>query len=166
MSRPEDRDIRDRLREGLPDCSELILQVREDDLRKVIAYDVLSLPSGFIGLKDRTKELLMENVGDNFLWIRMIWQELKSLEVPSEEELESMIRHHPKGLTDMYVRMLDVLFQKPLVQRILLWVVYARRPLRLKELEKALSIDLSDFGKSEEVVQPRRRNLTADVLRV
>ncbi|KAL9133172.1 MAG: hypothetical protein Q9175_005647 [Cornicularia normoerica] len=85
-----------------------------------------------------------------FLWVSLQVEELCDPS-HSERSFKSALQDLPEGLTATYERISQKIArhsirQKALAEKILEWVVCARRPLRFHELKDAVSVDLDDVA--------------------
>ncbi|KAH1734400.1 hypothetical protein KXV68_003046 [Aspergillus fumigatus] len=82
----------------------------------------------------------------SWLWTVLVLNELSNSH--SEEEIRQVLAEVPKGMEDLYLRILDVMSKTPrgkgLIKAILVWATSAMRPLTVKELEEALKVDIND----------------------
>lgn len=71
-------------------------------------------------------------------------------EALTEADVRSVIDNFPKSLFDIYLRIIEKaqdiggLARIHLMRKAYLWIAYARRPLRLEELEEAVGLDKQD----------------------
>ncbi|VUC26118.1 unnamed protein product, partial [Clonostachys rosea] len=86
--------------------------------------------------------LLLTRAEQTFLWISLIVKKLKAEALLSLADIERIIKTSPSDLGNLYQGIVsDILARSGESQKkLLLWVVYGRRPLTLSELEDALSI--------------------------
>ncbi|KAH2518227.1 hypothetical protein KXW70_002866 [Aspergillus fumigatus] len=82
----------------------------------------------------------------SWLWTVLVLNELSNSH--SEEEIRQVLAEVPKGMEDLYLRILDVMSKTPrgkgLIKAILVWATSAMRPLTVKELKEALKVDIND----------------------
>lgn len=130
---------------GLP-----ILRIGQTDLAEDIAsytsYQV-SQSSTLSDARVRTRiiRMLTARSKEMFLWVALMIRELRSLS--SIDEVNEALSSIPEDLPGVYERILKRLrlklkpSRRKLCIRLLRWIVLAKRPLHLKELEFALRLD-------------------------
>ncbi|KAH2444853.1 hypothetical protein KXW63_008947, partial [Aspergillus fumigatus] len=93
----------------------------------------------------RVERILGKSEG-SWLWTVLVLNELSNSH--SEEEIRQVLAEVPKGMEDLYLRILDVMSKTPrgkgLIKAILVWATSAMRPLTVKELKEALKVDIND----------------------
>ena len=113
-----------------------------DDGMKLLACAEHKKPKlGQLRLNVRKK--LVDGADGSYLWVKFA---IKSLEGVTCPELEEAITEFPRGLDDIYARMLHALpgRQKSKVIQIIRWVATAYRPLTLLEIGTALELPRAD----------------------
>lgn len=119
-----------------------------------------SLPRKFHPM---VRKELRERAGGTFLWVSIVTGKLKKIRFPSESRIMEMIENLPIDLECMYQSLLDQMSGSPdeeIYHKLLVWVVYAGRPLTLAELEEALAIRLNSKRRSDIV---RHKPVLGDV---
>ena len=116
---------------------------------KAIVNDVLHKRTN--DLKDDIVVRLVEKCDGMFLYLRRIQPRLKSKSTMSAGKLRAIIEDMPRGLDEAYGRDLQTICDLDSEDReralsILLWVLYAGRPLTVRELAEALLISVDDDG--------------------
>ncbi|KAK2882748.1 hypothetical protein FQN49_000060 [Arthroderma sp. PD_2] len=127
------------------------------DITCIIEANVKS----FTTLGDRRTSLveaLLEKSNGSFLWITLVLKELAGAQ--SENEIYQILKEVPRGMESLYQRTLEMMSKasrgKELACAILCWATCAQRPLRIKELEGALRLDINDsFFNLEESIAAR-----------
>ncbi|KAI4655212.1 uncharacterized protein J4E79_008277 [Alternaria viburni] len=113
-----------------------------DDGMKLLACAEHKKPKlGQLRLNVRKK--LVDGADGSYLWVKFA---IKSLEGVTCPELEEAITEFPRGLDDIYARMLHALpvRQKSKVIQIIRWVATAYRPLTLLEIGTAPELPRAD----------------------
>lgn len=84
-----------------------------------------------------------------FLWVRLQIEELCAAE--DETALRVVLRNLPQSLTDTYNRIVERISRQPrgnemidLARRVLSWIVCARRPLKVVEVQEAAALRIGD----------------------
>ena len=102
-------------------------------------------------LRDDIVLRLVEKCDGMFLYLRRIQPRLKSKSTMSAAKLRAIIEDMPRGLEEAYDRDLQTICDLDSEDReralsILRWVLYAARPLTVRELAEALLICVNDDG--------------------
>ena len=116
---------------------------------RAIVNDVLHKRTN--DLKDDIVVRLVEKCDGMFLYLRRIQPRLKSKSTMSAGKLRAIIEDMPRGLDEAYDRDLQTICDLDSEDReralsILRWVLYAARPLTVRELAEALLISVNDDG--------------------
>ncbi|OBT68035.1 hypothetical protein VE03_01456 [Pseudogymnoascus sp. 23342-1-I1] len=127
----------------------------ESDLRLLVERRTQTL--GIVGPNDRgiLVEKILDKSKGSFLWTILVLEEL--LRCHSRKEIHQILRDVPRGMESLYKRTLDHMSQasrgKELAKTILMWAVYALRPMTIRELDGALTLDTHDsFPRLEESI--------------
>jgi hypothetical protein len=73
----------------------------------------------------------------------MVLRRLEEISIPTIVKIKKVIDDSPAKLEDLYRALIDETFKKdPEFTLILAWMTFARQPLRLKELEVAISVGM------------------------
>ncbi|KAK1993166.1 ankyrin [Colletotrichum falcatum] len=91
-------------------------------------------------LVERIKNTLRERSNGTFIWVSFVVKELRNKEAT---EVERCLEELPRGLDNMYARMLNQVenSRRGIVRAILRWCTFAQRPLELWELAAALETE-------------------------
>ena len=124
----------------------------ENDIRiytRAIVNDVLHKRTS--DLRDDIVLRLVEKCDGMFLYLRRIQPRLKSKSTMGAAKLRAIIEDMPRGLDEAYDRDLQTICGLDSEDReralsILRWVLYAARPLTVRELAEALLISVNDDG--------------------
>ena len=124
----------------------------ENDIRlytTAIVNDVLHKRTS--DLRDDIVLRLVKKCDGMFLYLRRIQPRLKSKSTMSAAKLRAIIEDMPRGLEEAYDRDLQTICDLDSEDReralsILRWVLYAARPLSVRELAEALLISVNDDG--------------------
>ncbi|KAI0178000.1 hypothetical protein BJ166DRAFT_36939 [Pestalotiopsis sp. NC0098] len=98
-------------------------------------------------VKDDVMQTILAQSNDNFLWVHLILEEIKDCH--TEDDVRHALSELPPGMESLYQRMEESIsnIRRPtdrnLSKKLLMWVVYARRPLFLDEVAHILE---PDFG--------------------
>lgn len=87
---------------------------------------------------------LKERAGKTFLWLDVVIRSLQELTFPSHSKIEMAIDRASTLLPDLYRLRVNELSKDATNRRILVWVVYAQRPLNLGELADAVAFGSND----------------------
>ena len=122
----------------------------QNDIRlytRAIVNDVLHKRTS--DLRDDIVVRLVEKCDGMFLYLRRIQPRLKSKSTMSATKLRAIIEDMPRGLDEAYHRDLQTICDLDSEDReralsILRWVLYAARPLTVREMAEALLISVND----------------------
>ncbi|KAJ5818486.1 hypothetical protein N7474_004077 [Penicillium riverlandense] len=127
----------------------------ESDLRLLVERRIQAL--GVVGPDGRgtLAEKILDKSNGSFLWTILVLEEL--LRCHSRKEIHQILGDVPRGMESLYKRTLDHMSQaargKELAKTILMWAVYAVRPMTISELDGALTLDIHDsFPRLEESI--------------
>ncbi|KAK6076047.1 NACHT and WD domain-containing protein [Seiridium cupressi] len=99
-------------------------------------------------VKDEVMSKILSQANDNFLWVRLILEEIKDCH--TDDDVRYALNELPPGMESLYQRMEEAIsrIRKPsdknLSRQLLMWAVYARRPVSLDELSEVLE---PEFGR-------------------
>ena len=82
---------------------------------------------------------------NRFLWVH--FQLIDLCDATSDEDIRGVLEHLPEGLYNTYTRIFNKIAKtgsKATVEKIMMWMVCARRPLRVEELQEAVAFTPSD----------------------
>lgn len=120
----------------------------QEDIRRFLTQELRHM-RGTTEFKDRLLEKLLARCEGNFLWAKLVLDEI--LHCHTEEGIEDVLREVPDDMTDLYRRMEENLTSsvrkanKPLILALFQWTICAQRPLDLKEMSQALQPQFSHF---------------------
>ncbi|KGO68203.1 hypothetical protein PITC_038700 [Penicillium italicum] len=144
-------DIPSNLVQSLP----ISIKDTEPDLRLLVERRTQDF--GIVGPDDRgtLAEKILDKSKGSFLWTLLVLEEL--VRCHSRKEIHRILENVPRGMESLYKRTLDYMSQaargKELAKTILIWVACAIRPMTIRELGGALSLDIHDsFPKLEESI--------------
>jgi len=123
------------------------LRVRVADLEKFVEMVVSQLPRRFSEDCRRTVlELLRGKAERTFVWVSLIVKDIRRIIMPTVAGLKNIITKSPPDLDGLYRDIFDKIFEfsdeEEIPQKLIAWVVYARRPLTITELDTAIAIQL------------------------
>ncbi|KAF2181720.1 hypothetical protein K469DRAFT_588829, partial [Zopfia rhizophila CBS 207.26] len=108
-------------------------------------------------------ELLLCRVEQTFLWVSIVLRLARMEPLLSLSGLKKIIDESPTDLKELYGSIVDKVMQgAETVQKLLVWAVYGRSPLRLEELEEALAIQMD--SKSQKSIYEHRVFLRENVI--
>ena len=140
-SRDGEKDIERQLRH----IPHYILKPHSEDLQLFIQSKVDDLESDEFGpsMKDEIISALSRRAGNTFLWVSAMTRQFADLNTPSLHEVRKILSGNPDSLDELYKRIILRLAEEKVFAKILTWVLYSVRPLRLEELEDAITYDPS-----------------------
>ncbi|VUC31341.1 unnamed protein product [Clonostachys rosea] len=110
---------------------ELYIEARSDDL-----------PVEEEDREELIKKLIDKSCG-TFLWVVLACEELS--QVFSEDEIDDVLDHVPSGMAPLYGKILNSMAQhvqhRDLIQKTLEWCICGTRPMSIRELQAALTLD-------------------------
>jgi WD40 repeat protein len=118
------------------------------DIRKFVEEEIKHM-RGSDELKQRLTQSIMDRSGGNFLWVRLVLEEI--LKCHTENSIQETLDQIPEGMNSLYQHMeLGILNNQRKSDRILAkslfqWTICAQRPLTLKELSQALRPENPEF---------------------
>ncbi|KIW73236.1 hypothetical protein PV04_01370 [Phialophora macrospora] len=118
------------------------------DIELLVSSELEFIP-GDVHLKARLEREILRRARGNFLWVRLILEELQVCQ--TEKETRSTLKHIPEDMTKMYEQMEQTIIQSTskrrleLATELLQWAVCVPRPLTLAELGQAIRTDYDDL---------------------
>lgn len=94
-------------------------------------------------VQKRLAEKLKSMEHRTYLWLSFIWEEIRQLAGPTEEELLNQIEALPSSVEEAYNNILQKSPDRRVAEEILSLVAIAFRPLNLEELEQLLQVKQS-----------------------
>ncbi|RDW75280.1 hypothetical protein BP6252_06422 [Coleophoma cylindrospora] len=105
--------------------------------------------------KESTVQRLTEKTEHTFLWLDVVIRKLENLKFPDPLDIDEAIQNSNSDLDGLYSDMIIAAASRSIKNaRILVWIVYAKRPLRPVELSSAISIDPQKSYKSHQDCPP------------
>jgi len=104
---------------------------------------------GSNGLKQQITQNIMHRASGNFLWVRLVLEEILSCH--TEEAIQETLDEIPSDISKLYQRMETAILNNPrksnrvLAKALFQWTICARRSLTLLELSQALKPEFPDF---------------------
>ena len=104
---------------------------------------------GSDGLKQQITQNIMRRASGNFLWVRLVLEEILSCH--TEEAIQETLDEIPSDMGKLYQRMETAILNNPrksnrvLAKALFQWTICARRSLTLLELSQALKPEFPDF---------------------
>ncbi|KAL3419421.1 NACHT and WD domain-containing protein [Phlyctema vagabunda] len=108
-------------------------------------------------IKDRVKQNIVDRAAGNFLWVRLIMQEI--LDCHSEEGIQETLAQIPDNMNKFYERMELSIMNEPkettrrLAKTLLQWTICSHHSLSLKELSQALRPEFPEFLDLKRTIQ-------------
>ncbi|RDW85549.1 hypothetical protein BP5796_03874 [Coleophoma crateriformis] len=106
-------------------------------------------------IKESTVQRLTEKTEHTFLWLDVVIRKLENLTFPDPMDIDEAIQNSNSDLDGLYGDLIVAAANRSIKNaRILVWVVYAKRPLHPVELSSAISIDPQRSYKSHQDCPP------------
>ncbi|CUS07813.1 unnamed protein product [Tuber aestivum] len=105
--------------------------------------------------RDAVRAHLCEHAGTMFVWVVLVIKHLNRFKRSSPVKLLTELRSLPVKLLEIYEELFTRYLQDygPSIKKMLPWILYARRPLKVSEVEEAFAVqDFKDRGETEEEV--------------
>ena len=118
------------------------------DIRKLVEKEIKHM-RGSEALKQRVAQSIIIRAGGNFLWVRLVLDEL--LHCHTEESIQETLDEIPNDMNKLYQRMELAILNNPrksdrrLAKSLFQWTICAQRCLTLKELSQALRPEFPEF---------------------
>jgi hypothetical protein len=97
------------------------------------------------------------------LWVSIVLKKLRAMTLPSPATPRDIIEESSTDLNELYLGIINRIMEGTQEeQKLLVWIVYGRRPLTLKELEAALATQMD--SKSKISTDEHRIDLTAEAV--
>ena len=142
---------------GLPKA---ILRPDPKDLIAFIHSSVESLPDRFDNRMRRQLSVSLQGrAGQTFLWLSIMVREVRYLQIPTLSKIKEIIDSSPRDLDDLYDNLISNTLKTD-SKLILVWAIYANRPLTPAELSDAVAIDLQKEYKYYKELEENRPHLT------
>jgi hypothetical protein len=141
------------------------LQARRENIQQLVDAKVEALSSVFEGSKSEIKKQLGAQAGSTFLWVDIIVKRINRLTLPNWRKIKREIDDTPIELQELYKKLTHKICEDEDNARLLIWVLYARRPLNLRELEIALAVRPEERSDSIEGLQEIKTVLTEELVK-
>jgi hypothetical protein len=139
------------------------LKAHPGDLKIFIDSKVTALHHLSADLQKIAAELLLDRAERTFLWVSIVLKKLRTMTFPTLAKLRGIIEESPTDLDKLYLGVINRIMEgSQEEQKLLVWVVYGRRPLTLKELEAALATQMD--SKSKASTDEHKIDLTAEAV--
>ncbi|KAI1073352.1 hypothetical protein F5B20DRAFT_567330 [Whalleya microplaca] len=113
--------------------------------------------------KKMVVQLLSGRVEHTFIWIEVVLRKLKDLDFPSPNLVKDTIQNSSEDLYDLYTDLVQAATQKSRYNtRLLVWVVYAKRPLELDELAVGITLGPEDIYRSYDEMLTAKPSVTPE----
>ncbi|KAK8084697.1 hypothetical protein PG997_005968 [Apiospora hydei] len=116
------------------------------DMRRFVEEELQYL-SWDSNVKAEVMEKVLSQANDNFLWIRLIMEEIR--ECNTEEDVRYALSELPPGMESLFRRMEDSINKirrpsdKNLARQLLMWTIHTHRPIAMDEMIEILT---PEFG--------------------
>ena len=133
----------DRIASRAPVAS-LCIDNNTDDIRAYVEKE-MDFMHGSSHLRKAITDQLVQRSEGNFLWVRLAVREIS--ESHSQDDVERALEEIPNGMESLYGRMetsiarLSRQSEKTMARMIMIWAMYARRPLEVEELHRVLKAE-------------------------
>ncbi|KIW37401.1 uncharacterized protein PV06_10444 [Exophiala oligosperma] len=117
----------------------------------------LELMHGSMEHKARLRQDILTRANGNFLWVSLVLEELHKCQTESESQLT--LEQIPADMTKMYERMEQLVIDNPnprqveLAKELLRWTICVPTPLKLNELQEAVSKNYPDIIELEKTIR-------------
>ena len=141
------------------------LKAHSEDLKIFVDQRILDLPESFgQDLREQAARLLMDEAkGTFFLWVSIVVKRFEKIDFPTVAGLKKTIKESSTDLNTLYDDLFRQIDQRSeFAQKLVVWVVYSKRPLTLRELEAALATQQD--SKNEECTKDYKTALTSKSL--
>ncbi|KAF8538250.1 hypothetical protein BDD12DRAFT_928675 [Trichophaea hybrida] len=149
----------------LQGLTRFVLNAHQGDLKIFVNQRILDLPKNFgKDLREHAGRLLLdETKGTFFLWVSIVVKRFEKIDFPTVASLKKTIEESSTDLDILYNDLFRQINQlSEFAQKVVVWVVYSKRPLTLRELEAALATQMD--CKNEESTKDHKTELTPESL--
>ncbi|KAF8251998.1 hypothetical protein K440DRAFT_595037 [Wilcoxina mikolae CBS 423.85] len=141
------------------------LKAQPADLKIFVDQRISDLPESFGNdLREQAARMLLDEAkGTFFLWVSIVVKRLEKIDFPTVAGLKKTIEESSTDLDTLYYDIFRQINQRSkFAQKLVVWVVYGKRPLTLRELEAALATQMD--SKNEESTKDHKTALTSKSL--
>ena len=141
------------------------LKAHLEDLKIFVDQRILDLPESFgKDLREQAARLLLDEAkGRFFLWVSIVVKRFEKIDFPTVAGLKKTIEESSTDLDTLYDDLFRQINQRSeFAQKLVVWVVYSKRPLTLRELEAALATQQD--SQNEECTKDYKTALTSKSL--
>ena len=119
-----------------------VLRASTDDLTTFVNNRLESFPKRFTdATKEYIRTALMNRAEQTFLWISIVLGELQRLSNTSPARIKKVLEAAPKDIMELYTNLIQkIVDEGSECIQILAWITFAKRPLRLEELQIAIAV--------------------------
>ncbi|KAL9487937.1 hypothetical protein ACSS6W_000214 [Trichoderma asperelloides] len=128
----------------------ILLKANHNDLKAFINNEVRDFTFDE-DVKQKAVSLLCSRVEQTFLWISIVLRRLKhSTPLLSEIDLKNIIDESPSDLKTLFESIISQIKEEKdmAAQKLLIWAVHGKRPLKLDELQEAIAVQDDSTSKS------------------
>ncbi|KAF8539839.1 hypothetical protein BDD12DRAFT_805016 [Trichophaea hybrida] len=140
-------------------------KAQPEDLKIFVDQKISDLPESFGNdhREQAARLLLDEAKGTFFLWVSIVVKRLEKIDFPTVAGLQKTIEESSTDLDTLYDDIFRQINQRSeYAQKLVVWVVYGKRPLTLRELEAALATQMD--SENEESTKDHKTALTSKSL--
>ena len=150
------------------DLWRVVLRPDAEDLRIFIRSCANSLPSSRFDttMKQLISSSLEARAGQTFLWISIIVKEILRMGMPTRGDIKSVIEGNSQDLDELYHGLVTKALQFQCNVLILIWTIYAHRPMSLSELSDAISIHPHKEYKCYQDLDETRPHVTSSAIQL
>ncbi|RMJ16727.1 hypothetical protein CDV36_003631 [Fusarium kuroshium] len=109
------------------------------------------------GEENVMKREMTQNPNRTYLWVYLVFEVLEACAGHSSTQIEAHIRNIPPTVDDAYEKILSRSPDKKKARKLLHMVVAAKRPLKLKEMAVAMTIQRNHTSYSQLNIEPEER---------
>jgi ankyrin repeat protein len=113
--------------------------------------------------QDKLEDHLLRNAGTNFLWVTLVLDLIEESPRASDKQIKKILSSTPETLDDIYEQILSKSPDPVEAKRLLHLIAGARRPLKLQEINVALSISDEDRSMSDIDLEPSIKNTVREL---
>ncbi|UKZ52374.1 hypothetical protein TrVGV298_006150 [Trichoderma virens] len=128
---------------GLQRLVEITTADNKDDIEKYIEEEVTKIGGAWrsvsVDVKEQVKKTIGEKSDGMFRWAYLQWQQLKTLR--TNERIRERLGKLPESLTEAYDEIYSKNEEKDVLERVVKWVLCARKPLTSKLLLTAIRLE-------------------------
>jgi ankyrin repeat protein len=113
--------------------------------------------------QDKLEDHLLHNAGAKFLWVTLVLDLIEESPRASDKQIKKILSSTPETLDDIYEQILSNSPDPVEAKRLLHLIAGARRPLKLQEINVAISISDEDRSMSDIDLEPSIKNTVREL---